>query len=141
MKFKVLFVDDDGNDFYFTSRAFDGLKSHLQLVQVYNGAKALQYLHELEIHQYPDLIILDMNMPVMDGKAALMELKKSNALRLIPVILLSSKPTAEDVSFADSHGVGLQTKPATYPEYSAFAEGILKRLTWLHDEKRNGTSV
>ncbi|HVG14948.1 MAG TPA: response regulator, partial [Chitinophagaceae bacterium] len=61
----------------------------------------------------PCLVILDINMPRMDGKQTLAEIKKDNQLSGVPVVVFSTSGNWEDKMYCERYGVELVTKPAT----------------------------
>lgn len=75
----------------------------------------------------PDLIILDLNLPKMDGWELLRRLKISHRLRDTPVIILTTSESPEDQEKAREFGVSFFTKPSNFSELSTLAE----RIEWL----------
>ncbi len=92
----VLMVDDDPVDLRITREALSQAKMHLQISEATDGEDALAFLRQEGRHAdaaRPDVIILDLNMPRMDGFEFLGEMKRDPALRAIPVVVLT---TSED---------------------------------------------
>jgi CheY-like chemotaxis protein len=79
----ILLVDDDQDDKYFFSKALGETGEDVQLVTAANGAEALEKLQQF----IPDVILLDLNMPVMNGVSFLKQIKKNKFLKDIPVII------------------------------------------------------
>ena len=97
---EFLLVDDNEDDVFLTREAFDASQFRVNLHHVDNGAKCLQFLRKQGVYQSvptPDLILLDMHMPVMDGHEVLSEIVKDEALRHIPVVVLTTSYEAEDI--------------------------------------------
>jgi CheY-like chemotaxis protein len=86
---RVLLVDDDEDDRDFFLSVLDVIDASLKCHTAENGSVALQYLIQQKVR--PDVIFLDLNMPVMNGKQFLAEVKKRDDLKDIPVIVLSTK--------------------------------------------------
>ncbi|MCE3280353.1 MAG: response regulator [Bacteroidetes bacterium] len=79
----ILLVDDDQDDKYFFSKALNETGQEVQLATAANGAEALEKLQQFT----PDVILLDLNMPVMNGVSFLKQIKKNKFLKDIPVII------------------------------------------------------
>jgi two-component system alkaline phosphatase synthesis response regulator PhoP len=90
-KAKVLIVDDEPNNVDFLEQALED--SGYQLITAANGQEALTKIQS----EQPDLILLDLNMPVMDGFTVLAKVKEDPDLRDIPVIIISSEQESKSV--------------------------------------------
>jgi CheY-like chemotaxis protein len=117
----ILTADDDPDDRGTLKEAFQesGQDNHLYFVQ--DGLELLQYLRKQGIYTAPasaprpDLILLDLNMPRMDGRQALAEIKADPDLRSIPVVVLTISNFQEDILRTyDLGGAGFIIKPETY---------------------------
>jgi CheY-like chemotaxis protein len=84
----LMIVDDDKDDRFFFRSAIRKNNPSFECVEAENGVEALQQLRTTE--QLPDFIFLDLNMPKMDGRECLKELKKDKTLKNIPVIIYST---------------------------------------------------
>lgn len=97
---EILLVDDNEDDVFLTRAAFDEAKLRVNLHHVDNGLKALQFLRKEGPYSgevSPDLILLDMHMPVMDGHQVLSEIVKDEKLRHLPVVVLTTSYEAADI--------------------------------------------
>lgn len=99
-RFEVLLVEDNPGDVYLTEEAFreGGFPHRLSVVN--DGEQALQFLRKqgrYEDAPMPDVILLDLNMPRMDGSEVLAELKTDPMLKFIPVIVLTTSEAEHDV--------------------------------------------
>ena len=90
-----MIIDDDEDDKFFFKEATESMLNCLQCLFANDGADALSQLRKLE--RLPDFIFLDVNMPCMDGKECLKELKKDAMLKTIPVIMYSTSFTKESI--------------------------------------------
>ena len=102
-RFNILLVDDDSEETSLTQKAFLSNMAPVVIHVVPNGMEAMRYLRKEGKYQdkpRPDLILLDLNMPVMDGKEALVEIKKDEYLLSIPVIVFSVSSRQEDIAHA-----------------------------------------
>ena len=97
---EILLVDDNEDDVYLTREAFDAVSLRVHLHHVDNGEKCLQFLRKQGPYANapsPDLILLDMHMPVMDGYEVLKEIVKDEKLRHLPVVVLTTSYEAADI--------------------------------------------
>ena len=98
--------------------AFGEARLGIDLRSVADGVELLDYLHRRGSHAdapRPALILLDLNMPRMDGREALAKIKGDPALRSIPIVVLTTSKDEQDV--ATTYGLGVNafiTKPVTY---------------------------
>ena len=97
---EILLVDDNEDDVFLTREAFDAASLKVHLNHVDNGEKCLQYLRKQGPYvdvATPDLILLDMHMPVMDGYEVLSEIVKDEKLHHLPVVVLTTSYEAADI--------------------------------------------
>ena len=124
----ILLVDDDESDIVLTTRAFKKQNLSHCLNAVHNGFEALEYLRKEG--QYagstsPDLILLDLNMPGMDGREFLREVKVDKALKTIPVIVLTTSDAEKDILTAyDLHASSYVTKPIGLEDFAELVDSI-----------------
>lgn len=99
-QFQVLMVEDSPTDTMLAWEAFETTRINHYVHLVDNGADAMAFLRQQGRYKNkprPDLILLDLNLPGKSGKEILYEIKEDEALRTIPVVILSSSKTEEDV--------------------------------------------
>ena len=122
---RILIVDDDPADVELTKRALRNERGCEVLDVVHDGVEALSYLRNespYEENPRPDLILLDLNMPRKDGRETLRDIKADEALRTIPVIVLTTSDAQPDVIASYSLQASCYlTKPT---ELSQFTEVI-----------------
>jgi chemotaxis family two-component system response regulator Rcp1 len=97
---EVLLVEDSPGDVRLTLEAFRDANSSVHLNVVCDGAEALAFLRREGIHDCaprPDLILLDLNLPRMDGREVLARIKKDDALKTIPTLILTTSSDEVDV--------------------------------------------
>lgn len=91
----ILYADDDVEDRMLFLEAFSKLEPTVSCITVCNGKQLLQRIREA--HRLPDLVFLDINMPVMDGRECLIEMKRDQRLRTIPVVIYSTTSNKREV--------------------------------------------
>jgi CheY-like chemotaxis protein len=124
----ILWADDDTDDLMLMRQVLQELGDNYNIKEVHNGKEALDYLLEGKDSQsLPSLIILDMNMPVMDGKETLARLKKDDALREIPVVFFTTSNSQMDKLYCKHQGVEMITKP---PQYANLKDAVQKLLKY-----------
>lgn len=117
----VLLVEDDPGDVLMTREAFADNKVTNRLSVVSDGVSALEYLRkegEYANATTPDLILLDLNLPRMDGREVLHALKQDEKLRSIPVVVLTTSEAEEDIVRSYSlHANAYVTKPVDFDRF------------------------
>ncbi len=111
---KVILADDDPEDQELFSQALEktGVDADLSIVD--NGKELIDNLKDPD-QENPDLIFLDINMPVMNGKEALKEIKKDEELKDIPTVVLSTSSHAKDIVETFDAGASLYvSKPYSF---------------------------
>lgn len=91
-EFRILIADDDEDDFFLMESAFKESGQKHRIDHVKDGQLLLEYLYDAVKNNepYPDLIVLDINMPIMDGLRALELLKSNDIFSSIPVVMCST---------------------------------------------------
>lgn len=105
----ILAVDDDPEDFEFFFDAVKKIDENIIVLKATNGQEALQMLEEHVL--MPDYIFLDINMPMMDGRACLQEIKKRDKFKDIPVVMYSTTNNATEISKYRVLGANFLVKP------------------------------
>lgn len=117
----VLLVEDNEGDVEMTQRAFSDSKSTCNIYVANNGMEALDFLHKRgDFSNAPkvQLILLDLNMPRMGGKAFLENVKAESGLKAIPVIIFTSSQSPDDIRACyERHASAYIIKPFDGNEY------------------------
>lgn len=126
-KKRILCVDDDPDDRQFLSEAINEADPGVSVVEVENGVAALDYLNEVKTHygEMPCLIVLDINMPLLDGKQTYQRLKEDPELKKIPVVVFTSSENPNDKQLFKSLGVLMLSKPDNLLYMNRIADNIL----------------
>lgn len=126
----VLYADDDFDDIQLVQDAFNNYSQNVELVTVDDGLEALSYLKNLSINDAaPCLIILDINMPRMDGKEALVKIRQMDRFQNIPAILFTTSSQPQDREFAKKYNAGFITKPIDVTQMDIIAGKFIEHCS------------
>jgi CheY-like chemotaxis protein len=118
---EVLLVEDDPGDVLMTREAFANNKMTNALHVVGDGVSAMEFLNKRGVHTgapTPDLMLLDLNLPRMDGRQVLAAVKGDSRLRQIPVVVLTTSEAEEDVLRSyELHANAYVTKPTDFERF------------------------
>lgn len=127
----ILMADDDPADILLTQRAFEDAKLDNVLRTVPDGAELLSYLNgendyaDRVKHPYPDMVLLDLNMPKMDGRTALEKIRSDSRHRRLPVVILTTSSAESDVLRAYDIGANsFITKPVDFDQLVAAVSSL-----------------
>jgi chemotaxis family two-component system response regulator Rcp1 len=125
---KILLVEDNPSDVRLIQEAFKEVKLRNCLNVVGDGEQGWAFLKREGIYQdspHPDLILLDLNLPKMDGRELLEQIKKCPELRSIPVVVLTSSKAEEDIIRSyDLHANCYITKPVDLDQFIRIVQSI-----------------
>jgi CheY-like chemotaxis protein len=126
----VLYADDDDDDLMLVQEAFANYASNVEVVTASDGSEALMYLENLSPHDpAPCLIILDVNMPRMNGKEALKEIRRRERFGEIPVALFTTSSLQLDKTFAEKYRASFITKPIDINQMAFIADQFVEHCT------------
>lgn len=125
---EILMVEDNPGDVRLTREAFKDGRVWNRLHVVEDGVAALDFLYRRTPHEQaprPDVILLDLNLPRMDGREVLSVIKSDPALRIIPVVVLTTSDAEEDVLRAyDLNANCYVTKPVDLEQFIRIVQSI-----------------
>ncbi|HEX9454799.1 MAG TPA: response regulator [Candidatus Binatia bacterium] len=125
---EVLLVEDNDNDVELMKIGFKRAKFAVNLNHVANGEECMAYLRKEDNYAAaptPDLVLLDLNMPRMDGREVLEEIARDERLKHLPIVILTTSDAPEDVLISyklrcNSYIV----KPVDFEQFSKVIHGI-----------------
>ena len=119
----ILCVDDDSDDLFLLEEAIRQVDPETPIVQYNNGVEALNYLRKARSeHDLPCVVVLDLNMPLMDGKETLQKIKSDPALSHVEVVVLTTSSSHGDKEYFENKGIKMFTKPMNTRELRSIAE-------------------
>ena len=132
----ILVAEDDANDVFFLRRAFQRAEVKCQIVDVPNGQEAIHYLQGTTPYQnredfpFPQLLVLDLKMPLVNGFDLLAWLKSRPELTELPALVLSSSAHDEDVRRARNLGAReYHVKPSDLNQLTQLVRDVSSK--WL----------
>lgn len=129
---RILVADDDADDRLLIQDAFEESRLGNPVDFVEDGVELMDYLHkrgnyEIADHCLPGIILLDLNMPRKDGRTALKEIKQDPAFKKIPIVILTTSKSEEDILRTYDLGVNsFITKPVTFDQLVEVARVVAK---------------
>ncbi|MBT8325835.1 MAG: response regulator [Winogradskyella sp.] len=123
-KLKILLIEDDMIEVMKLNRTITSLKLQHEIIEANNGEEALTILEKKS--NLPDIILLDLNMPKLNGIEFLSILKNNDQLKHIPTVILTTSSNKKDLKECFEIGVsGYVLKPLKYDDYVAKVSKIL----------------
>ena len=120
----ILVADDDEDDLELFKEAIAEVCPLIQLHQAKDGTSLMKILEEIAP---PDILFLDLNMPRMDGKACLVELRKNVQLNDTKIFILSTSSHTRDIEYCLAHKAnGYFVKPVSYNELKLLIQEVLQ---------------
>jgi CheY-like chemotaxis protein len=124
----VLLVEDDPGDVRLIREAFRLSKNPINLHVIGDGMEAMAFLRQEGAHAHaarPHLILLDLNLPKMDGREVLASLKNDSSLKAIPTIVLTASEAAADTKYCYARGANcFVRKPGDWDAYQNVVAAI-----------------
>ena len=122
----ILWADDDMDDLMLMRHVLQDIGQEYNIKEVTNGQEALKYLETgKQTDNLPCLIILDMNMPVLNGKETLSLIKRDDVLKEIPLVFFTTSNSELDKMYCQRFGVEMVTKPAQYNNLKVAVKKLL----------------
>lgn len=123
-RLNILLIDDDMIEIMKLNRTISSLKLNHNIVEANNGEEALKILEKKDT--LPDIILLDLNMPKINGIEFLSILKNDEVLKYIPTIILTTSNNQKDLLECYKIGIaGYVIKPLKYEDYVSKIERVL----------------
>jgi len=130
-KFTVLLIEDNEGDILLTRKAIGMCNLDTEIHVAKNGREGLEFLYKVKDNAdmpTPDLVLLDLNMPELNGIEVLKEVKKSVELKKIPVIVLTT--STSDTDIIQSYNLNANSYISKPIDFFRFGEAISKLLNY-----------
>ena len=125
---RVLLVEDNPGDVRLTREAFREANMAVELHVASDGVEALAFLGQEDAHAdapRPDLVLLDLNLPKVDGREVLARIKEDDSLKTIPTLILSTSDAAADIRRSyQLHANAFLSKPLHLNQFQSLVSSI-----------------
>lgn len=129
---KIILIDDDEDDRAIFIEALNEAEPECEVITASNGKAGLSLLQEVSNYK-PDILFLDLNMPIMNGIQCLVEIRKINSLSMMPVVIYTTSWNVENkVDIELFKPVYILLKPAIFRDIVHAIKG-LKNHNWKQD--------
>lgn len=126
----VLCIDDDADDLKLLHEALMNSGNDFQVIEAHDGLEGIRRLHELKnAGHLPCLIVLDVNMPRMDGRETFRRIRTDETLGSIPVVVFSTSSSHVDKLFFSGENVEYITKPVSVEPLEEIASRMLRHCS------------
>lgn len=124
---EILLIDDDIDDILILKEALLSINNNCSVLTALDSVKALAGLKEARDNNkaLPNLIVLDISMPIMDGRQLLAILKNEEKLKDLPVVVLTTSSNISDINYCKQFDIELITKPFELSQLYKIAEKLL----------------
>lgn len=136
-QYTILWADDDDDDKLLMSEIIEKADKNFLIVEASNGQEALDFLDKAKYTiSLPCLIILDLNMPIMNGRTTITTIKGDTILCSIPLIVFTSSNHEGDKKFCQSYNVEMVTKPSAHSDFETAVKKLLSFCKFNDDERK-----
>lgn len=127
----LLYIDDDTDDLLIFSESLESLYPGVTVLKAQNGEEGVELLSKMEedLKPLPRLIILDMNIPKMDGRQTLQMIRNNKNWEDIPVVIFTTTTNNADMEFCKKYGADCITKPMDYKSLTQTMQRLVSYST------------
>ena len=134
---RILLVDDNPNDLELALIAFEKAGRSPEVIVARSGQEAIQLLGQVSGEQLPDVVLLDLNMPQMDGLAVLDAIRQQPKLAGLPVVMLSTSREERDIRACYARGASAYVvKPVEFEQFLSTLSATSEFWTRLNEHPR-----
>ncbi|WP_035695162.1 response regulator [Flavobacterium soli] len=135
--FRLVLTDDDTEDCEMFNEALKMVDTNVTLEVLHNGQELLDHLHE-NCSELPNLVFLDLNMPIMDGIETVEAIRNDDKLKHISVVIFSTSSREEDIEQTYCKGAnGFICKPSNFTKLQEIIKKALE-INWNRQRTGNG---
>ena len=120
----ILLVDDDQDDIDIFCEVIKEINNNVNIITSQNGRQCLEALE----NAIPDVIFLDINMPIMNGKECLVNIKNHKTYKNIPVVMYSTTMDQIEIEYYKKLGVKFLIKPSSHQSFTNILRSIFQDL-------------
>ena len=126
----ILYIDDDQDDLLIFEESVNTLFPEITLFKAQSSEAGINILNRLEMEKkpYPSLIMIDMNMPKMDGRQTLQLIRSIEKWQDIPVAIFTTFANKDDIEFCRSYGSACITKPMNFLDFSITLQKLFNQI-------------
>ena len=126
-----LYIDDDADDLLIFGEALESLYPGVTVLKAQSGEEGVELLSKMEADSkpFPRLIILDMNIPKMDGRQTLQTIRNNKNWQNIPVVIFTTTTNSADMEFCKKYGADCITKPMDYKSLTQTMQRLVSYST------------
>jgi len=129
----ILWADDDADDLFIVREVMENFQENHKMTEVNNGREVLDYLNAVKHpSELPCLVILDINMPVLNGKETLAIIKSEERFNGITVAVFTTSNSEKDRQFCERFGARMFTKPNSFGGFQTLVGELLSLCTIQH---------
>jgi CheY-like chemotaxis protein len=121
----ILYAEDDLDDYEALKGALEHETDEYDLHWVKNGQELVSFFENGDVEP-PSLIVIDLNMPLMDGKQTLKWLKEQDGLKEIPAMVFTTSSREEDIKYCQAYGCSFFRKPTLYRDLLHIIQTMLR---------------
>ena len=126
----IVYADDDRDDLELMRECFDKHAQNVELVTFENGHSVHHFLTSIShTEPAPCLVILDINMPKLNGREVAQKLRCIKKFENVPIVLFTTSSQPHDKIFARQLNIGFMTKPLNYRQMDSIAESFIEHCT------------
>jgi CheY-like chemotaxis protein len=131
----ILYIDDDLDDLLIFEESVNTLFPDITLFKAQSSEAGIEILDQLENENkpFPSLIMIDMNMPKMDGRKTLQHIRSVEKWQDIPVAIFTTFADLDDIEFCKQYGSACITKPMNFLDFSKTLQKLLNQITPCSD--------
>ena len=127
----ILYIDDDQDDLLIFEESVNTLFPDITLFKAQSSEAGINILNQLEIEKkpFPSLIMIDMNMPKVDGRETLQHIRSVEKWQEIPVVIFTTFADLDDIEFCKQYGSACITKPMNFVDYRITLQKLFNQIT------------
>ncbi|THU39649.1 response regulator [Niastella caeni] len=133
----ILYIDDDQDDLLIFEESVSTLYPAVTLYKAQSSEAGMNILNKLESERkpFPSLIMIDMNMPKMNGRETLQHIRNNKKWQHIPVAIFTTSANKEDIEFCRNYGSACITKPMNFTDFSHALQKLFNHCNIHFSEK------